>query len=251
MSRRGHFRDLRYTQALGLGKRALAGGAQWSGPGRLTWDIACRCLRPVSVQRDASLQGVGSLSVELRVRCRKCSNCLKVRGWEWSQRARNELMLFPHSWFGTLTVSPENQYLALAAATTELIAEGVQSQHHTPEVLFGARCRVIGRELTRYIKRCRETVGKPSRYLLVAEAHKSGEPHFHMLWHEVERFSEDAWDTYAVLKSQWTLGHCSWNGIDAGSPRAAYYVTKYIAKSGLVRVRASAAYGRLLDVVSE
>lgn len=236
----------------GLAAQALiAGGTRRDGGLRIEWDISCRCLNPPGVDISGSSydrEGKNEfLWVSMTVRCRRCANCLRVRSWEWSQRARNELASWPRSYLGTLTLSPESQLLMTYRAHERLEAERVGWNTLTAGEQWMYRVRECGEEITRYMKRVRKEMATRSRYLLVAEAHKSGDPHFHMLFHECERFSPEAFDTYHVLKSQWKLGFSDFGGIDFGDVRGARYVTKYLAKSALARVRASARYGSLSD----
>lgn len=241
-------RKLDFGAVYGTAAKALAGGGRVTGSGRVRWDISCRCERRVDVSLSASdidlLNRNRFIWVEMTVRCRKCPNCLKVRSWEWAARARAELAVWPRSYLVTLTLSPEEQYRAICEATAELISESVDPSTISKEEYFAYRCKAIGVWITLYLKRVRRELGVALRYVLVAEAHKSGDPHFHMLVHECQRAKPDAWDTYCVLKSQWPHGHSSVNGITPGDLRAARYVCKYLSKSALARVRASARYGR-------
>lgn len=242
-------RQAEHGAALGLALKALSAGAEHVSPGHLRWDISCRCKSPVPVDVGHSgtdLIGRNQLIwVEMQVRCRKCSNCLRVRSWEWAHRATVEVAAHPRSYFGTLTLSPEWQYKAQALGWTRYAERFDAISELNADEVWQLKVAAIGTWITRYIKRVRKDLGIPLRYLLVAEAHKSGDPHFHMLLHEVERATPDQWDTYCVLKSQWPYGHSAWTGIDPAAPRETRYVTKYLAKSALARVRASARYGRL------
>ena len=104
---------------------------------------------------------------------------------------------------------------------------------------------VIGkanREITLWLKRMRKK--SDFRYLLVAEAHKSGAPHFHALIHEMdplrpcrERDMRKAWRGIGFLHAKLIRE----GEDDAG--RASHYLTKYISKSMIRRVRASFRYG--------
>ncbi len=95
-----------------------------------------------------------------------------------------------------------------------------------------------GKEITRYLKRLRKA-GARVRYCLVAEAHKSGLPHFHMLLHEV---SEDHPVRHRLLVDKWGAGFVNAKLVPSES-RVAFYVTKYLTKSARARIRASAEYG--------
>jgi hypothetical protein len=82
----------------------------------------------------------------------------------------------------------------------------------------------------------------PLRYLLVAEAHKSGLPHYHML---ISEFEESRPVRARHLKTNWRLGFSDVKLVaqDDGT-RPAAYVAKYLAKSAIARVRASVGYGQ-------
>lgn len=232
----------------GLAVSALRAGAEHLSAGHVRWDIAGRCLNPYGVEQFASgtdiLHRNRIVWVEMQVRCRRCVECLRYRSRLWRARGRAEIALWPRSWFGTLTVSPEYHMRAMVLASAELADQAVRWDTLSQAEQFAERVRVIGKEITLYIKRCRKALNVPVRYFLVAEPHKSGLPHFHILLHECEPFSGDAWDSYILLKSQWRIGHCSYNGITAGDVRAAGYVCKYLSKSSEARVRASVRYGR-------
>lgn len=243
-----------YGAVYGVAAKALAYGGKRMSASRIEWDISCRCLWPPTVDLSSSTYGPKGenlmLWVEMTVRCRRCANCLKVRSWEWAERARQELAYWPRSYLGTLTLSPEEQLRARYETHQRLKSESVRIDDLPADQQWMERVSTIGSWITRYIKRVRQEMGTPSRYLLVCEAHKSGEPHFHMLFHECERFQTEAWETYHVLKSQWPHGFSDFGGIDFGDLRSSRYVTKYLNKSALARVRASARYGRLSTEVS-
>lgn len=180
--------------------------------------------------------------VEASFRCRRCAPCLRARAWLWRQRALAEVSAAPRSFFGTLTIAPEWQYRSLAVAEADARDDGVEFSTLDPAQQFVRRVAVLNREFTTYLKRVRKQ-GLRIRYLLVAEHHKSGLPHFHVLVSEFERLGSDVWDTYCILKSQWRLGHSDFGGVDKGSPREASYICKYLSKSMFARVRASIDYG--------
>ena len=253
----------------GVALKALAHGATRVSPEstRLVWDLRrtpLPCEAPPRVPdlystEDPILVSLGVPQrkwwVELIVRCRKCPNCLRVRSWEWAARAKRECAMWPNTLFGTLTVKPEELARASAIASRRLVEEGIPLLHQTADQLFSEKVAVIGEWITLYIKRVRKALKTPARFLLVAEHHKSGEPHFHMLWHEVVRPTADQWDTYRVLVDQWQgniinelpTGHgwAVWSGIDRTDPREARYVCKYLSKSLLGRVRPSQLYGQI------
>lgn len=240
-------REKGFQEALAFAKKALEHGTgRITGPGRVTWPLAGRCTSPHLMSKSGSIEGFrGNRFMEtvVAVRCRQCPACLRQKAREWAARGVREIGFWPRTYFGTLTLSPEEHVRALAEASVELAQDGVDVSTLTDHETFTYRTAQIGKWVTRYVKRCRkEMTGAQLRYVLVAEAHTSGLPHLHMLVHEAKPFSSDAWDTYCVLKSQWTHGHSAWEGV-GHDPRAARYVTKYLHKSALARVRASARYG--------
>lgn len=183
------------------------------------------------------------ISVLMYARCRKCRACLRARSYMWSQRAKYELSVASRTWFGTLTLRPEEHYLAELRARRDCLAASNDFDKLSPEAQFKARHRAIAPDLTKWLKRIRKESDALARYLLVAEAHKSGLPHYHILVHEVresDRIGE------RTLRRQWTLGFSKFNLVDEGDPRAAHYVCKYLSKTAEARVRASLQYGRLV-----
>ena len=147
----------------------------------------------------------------------------------------------------------------------------------TPGDQFGLTVSVAGEAITTWLKRVRKrcleewllqghgTFDKERdrwaipdsaiRYLLVVEKHKSGAPHWHLLVHE--RYPElqirydwlklqprkpriTEWWMPPQIDARWDLGFSSFKLKPA---KLAPYVTKYIAKSLLARVRASKRYG--------
>ena len=152
------------------------------------------------------------------------------------------------TWFVTLTLSPESHYRCLIQAKHRLGARGEDFDRLSDERQFKERVHEAGREITLWLKRLRKNSGAPLRYLLVAERHKSGLPHFHALLHEVdERQPLRA----ATLKSAWRLGfsQCKLVALQT-DPRCAAYVAKYLSKDAAARVRASKGYGQAAPLTS-
>ena len=174
-------------------------------------------------------------TVEVHARCRKCPSCLSHRRRLWTARAIDEVAAAPRTWFGTLTVSPEHRWRYRLAADL-LEHEAISSEDHA-ELVFRCMADLVGKEVTKMFKRLRES-GAQFRYLLVAEAHKDGFPHYHLLLHEVE-----APIRKAALEPQWRLGFSQWRLVGQ-EPGAARYVCKYLNKTLLCRVRGSQRYGR-------
>lgn len=168
--------------------------------------------------------------------CRKCSHCLKRRGQAWYFKAKDEIAAAPRTWFGTLTFAPDKLYLVEAQARHELYKRRIPSADITPARLFAQLAKVTGREVTKFLKRVRKNSSAKIRYLVVIEKHKSGAPHFHILVHEVDEPVR-----YRVLSAAWQSGFSQFNLVDGA--KAAAYVSKYLSKSMLARVRASHGYG--------
>lgn len=177
--------------------------------------------------------------VDMYVSCRRCEACLKHRAKLWTARALEETRLSARTWFGTITLAPEHHHVALAKARRVASRNAIDFDALEPDEQFQMRHHQINVELTKYIKRVRSNTGAPLRYLLVVEAHKSGLPHYHALVHQVADTPVSKRD----LQGAWALGFTQFKLVDPETP-AAFYVCKYLAKSALARVRASAGYGR-------
>lgn len=181
-------------------------------------------------------------------RCRKCDNCLAHRRRLWSARASDELKAAHRTWFATLTVKPDERFVASMHAATSAARAGHGSwSSMSSENQFRYLVKHLSGEIDKFLKRVRKS-GAPFRYLLVSEAHKDGFPHFHLLIHEAALPL-----TKRLLESNWRLGHSQFRLVNNADPRSAFYVCKYLAKSALTRVRASKRYGRahLLSAATE
>lgn len=200
------------------------------------------CTQPFEVSAiglPSQFEGKGPLPLTLVNRCRKCANCLLHRRRLWTARAIDEIAAANRTWFGTLTVSPENRFaMMLRAERAKLRAsrEAFSSLGITEQ--FSLLSRAMGVEITLWLKRLRAAHPEPFRYLLVMEAHKDGFPHGHVLIHEGVTPI-----TKRKLEDQWRSGFSHWRLV-GDDPRAASYVCKYLNKSALSRVRGSQRYGR-------
>lgn len=181
--------------------------------------------------------------VELRVECRGCASCLSHRAWRWTQRGVAEAAASARTHLVTLTVRPELQFAATCEVSRWCEEAHIEASSLSGEEMFARRCEVLFSDIQRMLKRIRHA-GAKIRYMVVAEAHRSGDPHFHMLLHEVQRFTEDAYDTYALVKREWTGGFADMSGVDRGDTKAVRYLCKYLSKAMAARVRASVGYGR-------
>lgn len=191
---------------------------------------------PKSVHQ-VDMTGRGAVMHEIEVPCRQCENCLRRRAAHWRQRAQAEYRNAVRTWFVTLTLSPEQHSLVANACRVEASRNGEDFDAFDPETKFSARHHAISREITLYLKRVRKNAGAQIRFCCVAEAHKTGLPHYHMLVHEVGSPGV----TWKQLSENWRVGFMTAKLVT--DSKAASYVTKYLAKSSLARVRASLDYG--------
>lgn len=181
------------------------------------------------------------LLLEMSSRCRKCERCLRLRSRMWTARSVSETRMSSRTWFGTLTLRPGEQYLAKARASHVMSCRnGIDFDTLSPKDQFGLIVAQIGQDVTKYLKRIRKESGVRFRYLVVFEAHASGDPHIHMLLHELHA---DMAVRQRTLEGQWKLGFTKWRLVDTDQPGAAGYVCKYLSKTAAARVRASRRYG--------
>jgi len=227
--------------------------AKRTGMSTLEWDVSGRCESP----RKAVIEGrpdrdtdqgygwapgkLGPIWIEMEIPCRRCPACLRARANLWRHRARAEIQGAQRTWFGTMTLSPERHQHWLNVCRHRCRTEkGVDYDTLSKLEQFQRRCWAISPELTKWLKRVRKNSGANMRFMLVAEAHKSGLPHFHGLFHEgvgpalLHRHLYDAWNQGLVR---------SFKLVAEDDEGAEYYVTKYLNKSSLARVRASLDYG--------
>jgi len=162
--------------------------------------------------------------------CRKCPVCLRRRAWSWSQRAVAELQLSSRTWFCTFTVNPHERFLIDLQIGQDTAFRDADA--------FKARYAMLSREFTLYMKRIRKNSGAKLRYIMVAEAHQDGWPHLHALVHE-----RAVPITKRTLQEAWKKGFSSAVLVPLSDNKVAFYVTKYIAKQALARIRASLRYG--------
>lgn len=232
--------------------RALRSTGRRLSLATVEWDIAGRCESPYTREIVATNDRVYDASVDLRyrpggfrrmilhTRCRKCERCLRRRSVEWSVRAVAEMRAASRTWFCTFTLSPEEQYLCLMRAHTRLRKAQVDPHELDAIREFMERSREVGVLLTKAIKRLRKNTGSKMRYLAVTERHKSGLPHLHLLIHE-----QGEPITYRQIVAEWPHGFPTVKLVkgDGDFERSARYVTKYVAKNALTRIRGSLGYG--------
>lgn len=262
MNRAYHLKEAR-----AFARNALANGGHLATPTQVEWDIASKCSNPqrreIIARHDPREDWYSErpINTAITVRCRRCQNCLRARGAHWRLRAQAELALAQRSWFGTLTLNDAEQVKALYRAQLAAKRRGVpweapvkrapgESQEDFARRVhldqFSRVVRAIGPEIGKWLKRIRKESGAKLRYILVAEAHKSGKPHFHILISEVAGSSPILKRT---LQRQWKLGFSQFRLVQEGEA-AARYVTKYLTKSAIARVRASEGYGSPAKLVA-
>lgn len=210
-----------------------------------SWDISADCTSPVTVELkgapctlDGKRKRGWSHTLTMLTRCRKCPACLRRRSRLWAYRAKAEIEAAPRTWFATFTAAPGWQSILQMRASHRLTAGGTDLRQLSPPDQFNELVREFGAEVTKYIKRIRKNTGAAFRYILVAEPHKSGAPHFHALFHEHTEGSL----RHAPLTSTWKLGFTKFKVVSG--TQSAFYVAKYLAKTAASRVRASLGYGK-------
>lgn len=178
-------------------------------------------------------------TVYLSVRCRKCSACLKQRAKVWATRGQLELLAARRSWFGTLTVSPQERFRARLRADAACDKRGVRFLSLSDSEQFAEIAKILRGDFQLYLKRVRKASRARIRYLMTTEAHADGFPHLHLLLHEYEGAT-----TKRLLEEQWPLGLSHWRLVDAHDHKVPWYVAKYLTKSILAKPIASLRYGR-------
>ena len=240
-----------HAEVATLIRTALAAGGRMVSRTICEWYVSNNCSSPVLMQRvgrPAAEDGEKdvriaagtktTLRLDMWVACRKCTACLRRRRRVWTMRAAAEITQAQRTWFVTLTLQPSRLYLCEVVAKTRDILYDEREQ----DVRDRERFAVIVEEIQRFFKRIRKNSKAKLRYLVVQELHKSGEPHYHALIHEVSGTL-----TKATLQSAWTWG---FSQAKLADPKTAIYVCKYLTKSEGARVRASLGYGKRKTALS-
>jgi len=200
---------------------------------------------PDSTLHALGIPQTGRLSSHIYVRCRKCEPCLAHRGRVWTARAVAETLASQRTWFGTLTLAPDRATQARFAA--DRVLQSTISERGDTSNQFAEMVNFVNPEITRFLKRVRKNSCARLRYLLVAEAHKTGIPHWHVLLHE-----NAGKVTKRELETVWRFGFSHWRLVETMDIRAARYACKYLSKTALTRIRASRFYGSALpDALTE
>lgn len=177
-----------------------------------------RCVTPIRVYWPALADFVDA-------RCRRCEGCRKLRQWAWTARAAHEQAFAKSTWFITLTFGPRRRSAIFAAATAD-------ERDLTPTKRLVS---AAGAYVTTYTKTLRKR-GFQFRHLCVPELHRDGFPHFHGLVHDQRG------DLHLeALRACWNAG---WEvTVPVRDANALRYVTKYLCKDNIGRIRASQQYG--------
>lgn len=218
-----------------------------------TWDLSQGCESPVPVvlySKQTGLaknfrpdfKGVPGIELNLLTRCRRCGWCLKRKTWEWATRAETEIQRAQRTWFGTLTLRPDEHIRMEWKAATKIGNFAAQA----PRKKFELLSNETGREVTLFFKRLRKNNPHCQiRYLCVTEIHDGpetspelrGRPHIHLLIHE----APGQLLTKRSLEREWELGFTKFRLADKG---IGWYISKYVSKASESRVRASLNYGK-------
>lgn len=255
MLKQKHVGCVDWKDALELTKRARANGGQAVTMLTTEWDIAGSCddPRPVEVKgrmyaEHAFLNeewnlmkglrtNAGALprTVYLKVPCKKCRSCINFRAYTWRNRMTDEISHAPRTWFGTLTLSPSEQYNLLVETSARLRNGGTDFFTLSAEDKFKERCKTFHSWVQKYLKRVRKR--SKCRYIVVYERHQSGNPHGHILVHEYGNGDlKKAW-----LSSRWQAGFSKFKLVDERD-QITDYLAKYLTKDNH-RLRASFRYG--------
>lgn len=231
--------------------RALRSGGRQLSVSTVEWHIAGRCEAPAfreivgqqSHRLDdnrVKVRGAGVARLHLWTRCRICEACRRYRSNMWRDRAETELRQATRTWMCTFTMSPEWHHRSYMERMGVLRKKGLSPLEFDKVREFHERCHAFGKYLTDYFKRVRKNSGSQIRYLLVSESHKSGLPHFHALIHEAGSVPL----SYRNVTDEWFAGFVHAKLVEGSDPRAVRYVTKYLSKQAVSRVRASLHYGK-------
>lgn len=243
--------------AKGLAETALSSGSGTiKSPGNVSWTAHGRCRAPVWRYIEGRSFGPSKssgvwhsdafdalrISVDVSLPCRKCGPCLASRGREWRLRGEHEIRCAERTWMGTFTLSPQDHWTMRLRASQRLAAGGTDFFALTEAEQWAEHHSEISKEITKYFKRLRRNTGAPLRYMLVAESHKSGLPHYHALIHERDKGLPLL---HSALEREWKFGYSKFKLVrDISSAR---YVAKYLSKSADARIRASIGYGKEVE----
>jgi hypothetical protein len=203
-------------------------------------------------------------TVAMLVPCRDCAGCRRWKRSLWTRRCKAEWthssLAGGKSYFATLTFAPDIHY-----RVTCLLEGRPEWKDATKEQRFCMRDQVAYPFVQKFLKRLRRGLkrlgfpGVKPRYIAVAEAHKTGLPHYHLVIHVDDvpkgfgkRAIEAAWEKSSrevkvpgLPDLPNRIGRPGWIKVKlARSEQVAGYMAKYMGKDQSSRVKASTGYGR-------
>jgi len=257
-----------YLSVQAVAAKALKGGGVLRGletPFRTEWDwnIAGGCQQPrPHVLAASSPTGLHSLRVYLMTRCRQCQPCRTFRAITWRDRIYNEIAQSNRTWFGTFTFTPLQHSIMELDIRKRYALRG----HSAPwgHCLYKERVKLAGDLMTMFIKRLRFDLGDVKfRYVMVAEPHKNGTPHFHVMFHETGariglREIMKSWYQVEIpedlprnwrpnSQAGWMKAKLVAQDSETSIQRSSWYLCKYITKTAGTRMRVSFRYGKTVD----
>lgn len=214
------------------------------------WNIAGNCKSPhitwvmgYAERDDPDGRGSGpKMELILETRCRDCEECRAQRRNLWKHRMRAEAALWPCTWMGSLTFRPEEHHRLLSQARVDYLPSG-DFDALDPAYRWRYLERYYWREVSLSLKRLRTTIGPHGlRHCAITEAHQSGLPHYHVLYHQCDIARPLR---HSTLAGSWEHGFTNFKLVK--DVAGATYAAKYLGKSLLARVRASQAYGETVS----
>lgn len=230
--------------------RMVEAGAKVVRPAVLDADFAGSCMLPRMRTITYRHRETGRpIWADVHLRCRRCESCRKQAQREWMARAIVEAKLARRNWFGTLTLNPATRMEHLNRMRAAYAKYGADYDAISPDDRWRNAVRLLGRDVTLWLKRVREQSGGAIRYMLCIEQHRDGTPHLHGLVHEGQGGGPVG---RRALEGQWSsLGFSQWRLQQGDAVKAAAYATKYITKTIDARVRASIGYGNPEVVIAQ
>ena len=233
-----------------LSKGLEAGGAMRRSLLTWYWDCSGGCLAPVTIEligREPKWRATHRgrtpprIFLDMDVPCRKCEPCRKRRATTWAAKAHAEIESSYRTWFVTLTMNHQTRATTRARAQQIAHEDALEFEALSDVDQFRLWVKAAYPHFQRYLKRLRKEAG-PLRYLFVAEAHKDGSPHFHVLVHEPDP-SENVKEK--MLRSHWRNNGLGYAEAKLADTFSAWYCTKYLTKDVHDKVRASFKYGEI------
>lgn len=247
-------RDYMWLVAHAMGRGAVVktmGSAEWVISGDCSNPYVTTFRAPPTFDAKHKPKRTVCLYLDIHTRCRRCEACLRHRAALWRVRALTEVQDSYRTWFGTLTIEPVTLYRWRLLGGDRIAREYPYPNVHALDepTLFTAVHVMASKQITLRLNAFRQAfkrkygVRPAFKYLIVAEAHKSGAPHYHLLFHEK---ASDYPIRYEDLRHFWPHGFSQWKLVS--DAKQATYLCKYLSKSMQARVRASQRYGHIRPI---